>query len=97
MRIPEDGPLGETRFEASVRAIVAALRVNKPSGGCVESVFTLATHLFLGILAFALVFFFVGIKNPACILPLDAYSARKGQKGPLRTCEFAIDDSVSST
>jgi len=52
MRRPEAGPLGETFFEASDLAIVAAFLVNKPAPGCVESVFTLATHLrlrFVGI------------------------------------------------
>jgi hypothetical protein len=47
MRMPEPGPLGDTFFEANVRAIVLALFVNNPSGGCVESVFTLATHFFV--------------------------------------------------
>ena len=42
--IPDPGPLGETFFDASDRAISAALRVKRPGGGCVESVFTLATH-----------------------------------------------------
>jgi hypothetical protein len=54
IRIPEPGPLGETLFDASVRAIVGASFVKRPSGGCVESVSTLATHcpvLFFGILA----------------------------------------------
>lgn len=45
MRMPEDGPLGDTRFEANGRAIVAASLVNNPAGGWVESVLTLATHL----------------------------------------------------
>jgi hypothetical protein len=44
IRIPESGPLGETFFEASVLAIVGALFVKSPGGGCVESVFTFA-HL----------------------------------------------------
>jgi hypothetical protein len=47
IRIPEPMPFGETSFEARVRAIVAALLVNNPEGGCVESVFTLATHRFV--------------------------------------------------
>ena len=42
--MPEAGPLGETRFEASVRAIVAASFLNSPSGGCVESVVTVFTQ-----------------------------------------------------
>jgi hypothetical protein len=46
IRIPETGPLGETFREANAFAIVAALLVNKPGGGCVESVVTLAIHLF---------------------------------------------------
>jgi hypothetical protein len=45
MRIPEPGPFGETRGDARVRAIVAAFLVNKPAGGWVGSVVTLATHL----------------------------------------------------
>lgn len=45
MRMPEPGPLGETFFEASVLAIVAAGFVNNPSGGWVESVCTRAIHL----------------------------------------------------
>jgi hypothetical protein len=47
MRIPEPTPFGETFFEARPRAIVAALFVNNPGGGCVESVFTLPTHRFV--------------------------------------------------
>jgi len=38
IRIPELGPLGETFFDARLRAISGALFLNKPSGGCVESV-----------------------------------------------------------
>jgi hypothetical protein len=45
IRMPEPGPLGETFFEARALAIVVALFVNNPAVGCVESVFTLATHL----------------------------------------------------
>jgi hypothetical protein len=48
MRKPEPGPSGETLGDASVRAIVAALFVNKPDGGCVESVLTFETHRFEG-------------------------------------------------
>jgi len=44
IRIPEDGPLGETFFEASDRAITGALFVKNPSGGCVESVATFRTQ-----------------------------------------------------
>lgn len=44
--MPELGPFGETFFEARVRAMVEALLVNSPGGGCVESVLTLDTHLF---------------------------------------------------
>jgi hypothetical protein len=42
MRMPELGPLGETFLEARDRAIVVAFFVNRPSGGWVESVVTLA-------------------------------------------------------
>jgi len=45
MRIPEAGPLGETAFEASHLAMVAALFVNSPGGGAVDVVLTLAIHL----------------------------------------------------
>src|SRR6266496_4021333 len=48
MRMPDPGPLGETFLDARVRAIVAASLVNKPSGGCVESVVTFATQRFFG-------------------------------------------------
>src|ERR1700730_398023 len=44
--MPEPGPFGETFFEASVLAMVAALLVNSPGGGNVETVLTPATHLF---------------------------------------------------
>jgi hypothetical protein len=46
IRKPEVGPFGDTLFDASVFAIVEAFFVNSPSGGCVESVLTLATHSF---------------------------------------------------
>jgi hypothetical protein len=35
--MPDAGPLGETFFDARVRAIVAASFLNSPSGGCVAS------------------------------------------------------------
>lgn len=44
MRMPDPGPFGETFFEASERAIVAASLVKSPFGGCVESVVTVATQ-----------------------------------------------------
>jgi hypothetical protein len=44
IRMPEPGPFGETLREARTRAIVAAFFVNKPGGGCVESVVTPATQ-----------------------------------------------------
>jgi hypothetical protein len=44
MRIPDCGPFGETLLEARVLAIVEAPLVNRPRGGCVESVLTFATH-----------------------------------------------------
>ena len=60
MRMPEAGPFGETFLEAKVLAMVEALFVNNPEGGWVESVFTLATHLFFGLRAddFLLAIFF---------------------------------------
>ena len=45
--MPDCGPLGDTRLEARVRAMVEALQVKSPGGGCVESVLTFATHFFL--------------------------------------------------
>lgn len=44
MRIPDSGPFGETFRDASVLAMVAASFVNRPAGGCVESVLTVATQ-----------------------------------------------------
>jgi hypothetical protein len=44
--MPDPGPLGETFFEASDRAIVAASLVKSPSGGNVDAVFTFETHRF---------------------------------------------------
>lgn len=46
MRKPEAGPFGDTRFDPRARTIADARLVNKPGGGCVESVFTSATHRF---------------------------------------------------
>jgi len=74
MRMPDPGPFGETRVEAKLLAIVAALLVNKPSGGCVESVFTFATHLFLDFLPRTDDRFLAGIaRSPRT--HLDAYIA----------------------
>jgi hypothetical protein len=42
--MPEPGPLGETFFEASERAMVAASLVKSPLGGKVETVLTLLTQ-----------------------------------------------------
>ncbi len=44
MRIPDDGPFGETFFDASARAISGALFVKRPFCGCVESVDTCFTQ-----------------------------------------------------
>src|SRR6266581_5566787 len=52
--MPEPGPFGETFFEASVLAMVGALFVNSCAGGWVESVCTVATHLFLLLLLLAI-------------------------------------------
>lgn len=60
MRMPEDGPLGETLFEASDRAMVAALLVKSPLGGCVESVVTVFTQRFF----FPVDCFRDGIRSP---------------------------------
>jgi hypothetical protein len=48
MRMPEAGPLGETFFEARLRAITGALFVKRSLGGWVESVVTLRTQRFPG-------------------------------------------------
>src|SRR5581483_203655 len=59
MRMPEPGPLGETFFEARVRAMTGALLVKRSFGGCVESVVTVFTQrLFAG--AFLAAFFAAG-------------------------------------
>jgi hypothetical protein len=42
--MPDAAPLGETFLDASVRAIVGASFVNKPSGGKVETVLTFDTQ-----------------------------------------------------
>lgn len=42
--IPDPGPLGDTFFEARVRAMVSGSLVNNPCGGNVDSVFTLPDH-----------------------------------------------------
>ena len=42
--MPEAGPFGDTRFDASALAIVLASLVNSPLGGCVESVVTFFTQ-----------------------------------------------------
>jgi hypothetical protein len=51
IRIPELGPFGDTDLEAKVRAMVAALFVNRPGGGYVETVLTPAIHFFVLFLA----------------------------------------------
>lgn len=42
IRIPEDGPFGETFFDARLRAMVAASFLNNPRSGYVDSVSTAA-------------------------------------------------------
>ena len=54
--MPDPGPFGETLRDASIRAIVVALLLNNPLGGCVESVVTLDTH--------SRVFCLAGIRPP---------------------------------
>ncbi len=44
MRIPDPGPLGDTFFDASARAIAGALFLNNPADGYVDAVFTLPDH-----------------------------------------------------
>jgi hypothetical protein len=44
IRKPETGPLGLTRDNASVRAMVAASRVNSPGGVLVEMLVTALTQ-----------------------------------------------------
>lgn len=46
MRMPEAGPLGETFFDARLRAISGALLVKRFLGGWVESVVTSRTQRF---------------------------------------------------
>src|ERR1700678_652856 len=60
MRIPEPGPFGETFFDARVRAMVAALWLNSPSGGWVESVVTAADQR-LGFAVFLVAAFLVTV------------------------------------
>jgi hypothetical protein len=62
--MPDPGPFGETFFEASVLAMVAALFVNKPAGGCVESVLTFRIHFLFAFVA--------AIAPPWTLLRLDA-------------------------
>ena len=68
IRMPDAGPLGETFFEASDRAITGALLVNRSFGGWVESDVTVRTHRFFGaVFLFAADFFFVvgvATRNP---------------------------------
>jgi hypothetical protein len=45
--MPDAGPLGETFFEARLRAMTGALFVKRSLGGWVESVVTLRTQRFL--------------------------------------------------
>jgi hypothetical protein len=70
--MPEDGPFGDTFFEARLRAIVAASFLKSPSCGYVDSVFTPADHFRLpcelrcaaplvAVLPVPLVFFFADV------------------------------------
>lgn len=58
MRIPEPGPLGETFFEESERAISGALLVKRSLGGWVESVVMFLTQRFVAGAFFAADLFF---------------------------------------
>jgi len=68
IRMPEPGPLGETFFEARALAIVVALFVNNPAGGCVESVFTLATHLSFFVFPVFVFTFFIEPPSAAIVM-----------------------------
>jgi len=81
MRIPDPG--GETRFEASERAMVAALLVNNPFGGRVDTVLTSATHFFAflrvtlrveGVLVLAVIFSLLLSWCDVAPRPLDQFS-----------------------
>lgn len=63
--MPEARPFGETFFEASERAMTAALLVNRSCGGCVESVVTFFNHFFFAVFFFAAVFLldFLGLDS----------------------------------
>jgi hypothetical protein len=83
MRIPDPGPLGETRFEASERAMVAALLVNNPFGGKVDTVLTSATHFFAflratlrveGLFVLAVIFSLLLSSCDVAPRPLDQFS-----------------------
>jgi len=69
--MPEAGPLGETFFEASAFAMVAALWLKRPSSGWVESVVTFADHFFFGFLVFFVVIgaSWVGASVPVPSIP----------------------------
>jgi hypothetical protein len=63
MRMPEPGPLGETFFEASERAMTGALLVKRSLGGWVESVVTVRTQRFFADFFLGADFFFaVGMR-----------------------------------
>lgn len=68
MRMPEAGPFGDTFFDASERAITAALLLNRSCGGCVESVVTFFTHFFLAVFFFVAVFFFAVLRPDSAVI-----------------------------
>src|SRR5260370_40683538 len=83
MSLPDPGRLGETRLEASDRAMVAALLVNSPFGGKVDTVLTSATHLFAflrvtlrveGLFVLAVIFSLLLSSCDVAPRPLDQFS-----------------------
>jgi hypothetical protein len=79
MRRPDCGPFGETFLEARVLAIVAALFVNRPVGGCVESVLTFEIHRFC---------FVRGIESPSAHRSAGEVVAARAAFAMLRTAPY---------
>src|SRR5579862_9886984 len=79
-----------------LRAIVAALFVNSPDGGCVESVFTFATHLFPLFVGISLLY----LRAPqfvifSCAVPTVEKMTRTMRRWPVRA--RSIPDTSPST
>lgn len=69
MRSPDAGPLGETVFDASVLAIVAALLVNKAGGGWVDLLVTPATYFLRALAAIRLPHSAFASRNAEAAIP----------------------------